>query len=414
MEKLKITLKNLYRTYPKKFWMLIGALFIDRVGGALIFPFLSLYMTEKFGVGMVQVGALLAVHSGSAFFGNMLGGALADKFGRKSMLILGLILSASISLGMGFIERWEVFYFLAFLTGFVSEIGHPAAQAMMTDILPSHQRVEGFGVLRVAMNLAVTFGPAIGGVLAGISYLLLFILDCVISTITAVIVYFSLEETKPEKLPNEKEENMLQSIGGYGRILKDKIFIAFLFLTTLTAIVYMQMNATLGVFLRDMHAISSQQFGFILSLNATLVVLFQFLISRQVKKFHPLHVMMAGNLFYAIGFSMYGYTSQYWQFLAAMAIITIGEMINAPIVQSLIANIAPKDMRGRYMAAFQNTYGIAIAIGPLLAGIVMDTHNPNWVWWGGGIILLIVIMGYIVLKSKVGERIHAINNANQM
>ena len=86
--------------YPRNFWVLIGALFIDRVGGALIFPFLSLYITSKFNVGMTEVGAIFAVHSISSFVGNMVGGALTDKFGRRLMLIVGLIFSAGVSLGL--------------------------------------------------------------------------------------------------------------------------------------------------------------------------------------------------------------------------------------------------------------------------------------------------------------------------
>ena len=128
-KKIKSTLNE----YPRTFWILISALFIDRVGGALIFPFLSLYITSKFNVGLAEVGALFAVNSLSSLFGNMVGGALADKFGRKTMLIIGLVFSALVSLGMGFINDWEMFYLLAFLTGFVSEFGGPAAQAMLTD-----------------------------------------------------------------------------------------------------------------------------------------------------------------------------------------------------------------------------------------------------------------------------------------
>ncbi len=130
--------------YPRNFWVLIGALFIDRVGGALIFPFLSLYITSKFNVGMTEVGAIFAVHSISSFVGNMVGGALTDKFGRRLMLIVGLIFSAGVSLGMGFVEDWELFYLLAFLTGFVSNFGGPAVQAMLADILPVEQRPDGF------------------------------------------------------------------------------------------------------------------------------------------------------------------------------------------------------------------------------------------------------------------------------
>jgi len=390
--------------YPRKFWVLIGALFIDRVGGALIFPFLSLYITGKFNVGMTEVGTIFAVHSLSSFVGNMVGGALTDKFGRRSMLIVGLIFSAGISLGMGFIEEWELFYLLAFLTGFVSNFSGPAVQAMLADILPVEQRPDGFGMLRVTMNLAVTIGPAIGGILAGINYLLLFIIDCVVSVITAIIVYFALPETKPETPEGKKEEGLLKSFGGYNKVFRDKLFLAFLFLTTFTAIVYMQMNTTLSVYLHDVHGTSPQGFGYIMSLNAAMVVLFQFWITRRVKKHHQLSAMVVGNLLYAVGFAMYGFTNLYWGFLAAMVIITIGEMVIAPIVQTLIANIALEDMRGRYMAAYHVGWGIAASVGPLAAGIIVDNYNPDWVWYASGIICSMVALGYFVLKTRIGER----------
>jgi len=408
-------LKNIQlktKEYPRNFWVLIGALFIDRVGGALIFPFLSLYITSKFNVGLTQVGAIFAVHSISSFVGNMVGGALVDKYGRRSMLIIGLVFSAGASLGMGFVEDWEMFYLLAFLTGFISNFGGPAVQAMLADILPVEKRPDGFGLLRVTMNLAVTIGPAIGGVLAGIDYLLLFIIDCVVSIITAIIVYFALPETKPNIPEGKKEESILQSFGGYRKVFRDKLFLAFFFLTTFTAIVYMQMNSTLSVFLRDFHGTSPQGFGYILSLNAAMVVLFQFWVTRKVKKHHQLSVMIVGNLLYAVGFAMYGFTNMYWGFLTAMVIITIGEMIIAPIVQTMVANLAPEDMRGRYMAAYHLGWGIASAVGPLAAGIVIDNYNPNWVWYAGGIICSTVALGYLILKNRVGERFQPLSVKN--
>ncbi len=397
-------IKNGYKEYPKPFKVLVLATLIDRLGGFLLFPFFSIYIIERFGVGMTQVGFLFAVFAGGSIIGSTIGGALADKYGRRSMLIIGLVFSAGSSLGMGFVEDWELFYLLAFLTGFISNFGGPAVQAMLADILPVEKRPDGFGLLRVTMNLAVTIGPAIGGVLAGINYLLLFIIDCVVSIITAIIVYFALPETKPEIPEGKKEESLLQSFGGYRKVFRDKLFLAFLFLTIFTAIVYMQMNTTLSVFLRDVHGTSPQGFGYIMSLNAAMVVLFQFWMTRRVKKYHQLSAMVVGNLLFAVGFAMYGFTNMYWGFLAAMVIITIGEMIIAPIVQTMVANLAPEDMRGRYMAAYHLGWGIASAVGPLAAGIVIDNYNPNWVWYAGGIICSMVALGYFILKTRIGER----------
>jgi len=169
-------------------------------------------------------------------------------------------------------------------------------------------------------------------------------------------------------------------------------------------LVYMQMNSTLSVFLRDVHGVPAQYYGYLLSINAAMVVVFQFFISRRVKQKHPLLVMMAGNIFYALGFGMFGFTSQYWQFIIAMIILTIGEMINAPVMQTMVANLAPENMRGRYMAAFHTGWGIAIAFGPWGAGVILDNYNPNWIWYAGTIICMTVAVGYLVLKSRVGGR----------
>lgn len=234
--------RKVYREYPSKFWILISVYFIDRLGGALIFPFLALYITTKFNVGMTEVGFIMAIYSGSAFIGNLLGGALTDKFGRKSILIIGLVSSASVSLMMGLVNTWEVFYLLALITGFVSMIGGPAASAMLADLLPIEKRADGFGILRVAVNLSVTFGPAIGGLLAGISYQLLFVMDFLVSIIAAGIVFKALSETKPETADDQPESGILQSISGYKEVFKDRLFVIFIFLTMITAIIYLQIT----------------------------------------------------------------------------------------------------------------------------------------------------------------------------
>ena len=404
------SLKSIYEEYPSKFWVLISVYFIDRVGGALIYPFLSLYITGRFGVGMTQVGVMLAIHSVSAFIGNLLGGALADRFGRKSMLIVGLVSSASVSLSMGVVQDWKVFYLLVSLTGFMSHIGDPAASAMMADILPIEKRTDGYGVLRVAVNLAVTIGPAIGGLMAGVSYLLLFVMDCVVSGIAALIVILSLPETKPEIQEGEIQASTLQTIKGYGIVFKDHLLLVIITLTMFTAIVYLQINSSLSVYLRDLHGISAQQFGYILSLNAIMVVVMQFSITKQVKKFQPLWMMALGNVLYASGFAMYGFVSGYPAFLFAMVIVTMGEMVIAPVIQTVVAFIAPHDMRGRYMAAFQIGRQSAAAIGPLIAGVILDYYNPHWLWYGGGLICCMVAVGYLVLNKRAGKQFNARTN----
>src|SRR3989304_5977094 len=113
-----------------------------------------------------------------------------------------------------------------------------------------------------------------------------------------------------------------------------------------------------------------------------MVVLFQFWITRRIEKLPPMLVMAAGTLLYAVGFAMYGFVGNYGMFILAMVVITIGEMLVAPVGQAIVVSFAPEQMRGRYSAVFGIlAWGMPFAIGPLLAGQIMDGPNPNLLWY---------------------------------
>jgi len=387
---------NLYREYPKPFWVLMLANFIDRLGGSLLFPFFALYITQRFNVGMIQVGYLFAIFSLSSIVGGILGGALTDKFGRRSMLLFGLVASGLSTLLMA--------YIVAAFVGLLTNAGGPATQAMIADLLPEEKRTQGYALHRVIFNLAVTIGPALGGLIAARSYFLLFIFDAVISVIVAIIVFFGIQETKPALQEGQVEETVAQSVGGYRHVLADGLFIAFLLISTIVTIVYVQMNSTLGVFLRDQHGISPLYYGYILSLNAGMVVVMQFWITRMLKGWTPMVLMAVGTALYAIGFGMYGFGSTFLWFAFAMVVITIGEMVLAPEGTALVARFAPEHMRGRYMGMFGFTWGIAFAIGPLAAGYIMENYDPNWVWYVAFLLGTVGTLGYLVLHAATQKR----------
>jgi len=410
-------IKNSYKEYPNPFKVLILASFIDMLGGFLLMPFFAIYITSRFGVGMTQVGFLFTIFSAGNIFGGMIGGALADKYGRRSMLLIGLMVSGVGNILMGLIDNLRVFFILAAILGIMGNFGGPARQAMVVDLLPSEKQAEGFGLMRIAMNLAATAGPILGGFLATQSYMLLFIFDALSSLITAVIVFAVIPETKPEKPEGKPEESVMSTIAGYKTVLKDGVYMLFLSVSAIMVIVYMQMNSTLSVFLRDVHGFPLQSFGLLLSMNALMVVLFQFWITKKISKYAPMKVISIGALFYVVGFGMYGFISAVYLFFIAMIIITIGEMIVTPIQQTAVATFAPEDKRGRYMAVFGFHWAIPNLFGVLLAGLVMENIGPNWVWYFAGILSLVSSLGFWALHgitkkhfSKVKEPLNKDQN----
>ncbi len=401
-------IRNTVQEYPSKFWVLVSATFIDRLGGTLIFPFFALYVTQQFNVGMTEAGVLFAIFSVSGFFGNMIGGALVDKFGRKSMLLFGLVISALSSLAMGLVDTLIAFYILAVFVGLLSDVAGPAQGAMVADLLPEEQRADGYGILRVAANISWIIGPVIGGFLATRSYLLLFILDAISSLITAAIVYRMIPETKPEDAEGKAPETIFQTVKGYVVVAADRLFVAFMLASMLMTMAYLQLYSTLSVYLRDVHGLQESAYGALMSINATAVVIFQFAITRRIRTRPPMLMMLLGSLLYMIGFTMYGIVVTYPLFIIAMLIITFGEMVVMPIGQAIVANLAPEDMRGRYMAFFGLSWTIPSAIGPWAAGLIMDYINPNWVWYAAGILSALAMVSFYLLHIRTKDRFSAL------
>ncbi len=396
--------KLAYKEYSNSFKVLVLASFIDMLGGFLLMPFFAIYITTRFGVGMTQVGFLFTMFSAGGIFGGMIGGALADKYGRRTMLLLGLMISGIGSIFMGLADSLTMFLILAGILGIMGSFGGPARQAMVVDLLPEEKQAEGFGIMRIAMNLAATGGPILGGFIASQSYMLLFIFDAISSLITAVIVFTVIPETKPESPEDKPEESVMKTMSGYKEVLKDGVFMSFIAVCTILVLVYMQMNSTLSVFLLTVHGFPLQSFGLLLSMNALMVVLFQFWIAKKISKYAPMKVIAIGALFYMVGFGMYGFVSAIYLFFIAMIIITIGEMIVTPIKQTAVAIFAPEDKRGRYMAMFGFSWMIPNLFGVLVAGLIMDNIGPNWVWYIVGILSLVSVLGFWSLNGATKRR----------
>ena len=390
--------KQVYSEYPRAFWIYNVIVFIDRLGGFMLYPFFALYLTQKFDIGMSTVGLLFGVFSISGMVGNALGGAIADRMGRKTVIIFSLVLSSLSALGMGFAPTLGIFIAVVVLVGTLSSIGHPAHEAVVADLLPQEKRAEGYGIIRVVFNLAVIIAPPIAGLLIANSYLTLFLVDAVISLISAAIVIVALPETKPQAGEGVKPESMRQTFAGYGRVFKDTPFLAFIAVTVMMTLVYMNMNSTLGVYLRDQHGLPEVRYGWLLSINAIIVVLFQFWVTRRLEKYKPLLMMAAGSLLYAIGFAMYGFIPTFALFVVAMIIITVGEMVVSPFQQSLVASFAPEDMRGRYMAVSGLSWSISFTVGPYLAGLILDSANPSLLWAFCGLVGILASLGFVLLN----------------
>jgi MFS family permease len=141
------------------------------------------------------------------------------------------------------------------------------------------------------------------------------------------------------------------------------------------------------------------RYGWLLSINAIIVVLCQFWVTRRLEKYKPMLMMAAGSLLYAVGFAMYGFVPTFALFIVAMIIITIGEMVVTPFQQSLVASFAPEHMRGRYMAVSGLSWSISFTVGPYFAGVLLDSSNPSLLWAFCGLVGILATLGFVFLNK---------------
>ena len=397
-------LKTLYHEFPRKFWIVVGVHFVDKVGGTLVFPFFALYITRKFNVGMTETGILLGLLALAGMVGSVIGGALTDRLGRRKLILFGLIFSALTSLAFGSVNQFAWLFPAAILVGLVSDVGGPAHGAMIADILPKEQRQEGFGILRVVGNMAWLVGPTVGGFVARTSFFALFVIDAVISCIVASLFYALMPETKPERSSGQADEGILETFRELrGRAARQGV--PRLSLCGCVDGDGLHPDVQLPVGLPPRRARHS-------AARVRLSVVVQ----RHNRDWlsvldHARHQDAAAvsddgarDVFYMIGFGMFGIVSAYWLFVAAVVIITIGEMIVIPTSQALAASFARVDMRGRYMAAYGLCISVPAAIGPAAAGIVLDNYNPDLLWYLGALLCATAACSFYVLHIRLGSQ----------
>jgi MFS family permease len=334
---------------------------------------------------------------------------MADRFDRRSVMIIGLLFGAISRIGLGLATGMDALYIIAAFAGFFGQVGWPAQAAMTADLLPEHQRASGFSIQRIVANITWVLGPALGGVLAPVTgYLLLFVLDGLTSFIVAGIVFTSVPETNPERSAGGASIGFVESMAGYGLLLRDGIFMAFLLVSILMTAAYQQMYSALSVYLVRYESLPESFFGMLLMVNAGMVVVLQLVITRWSNKYPPMLVMLGGTALYLVGLTAYGLFSSQALFIGAMVVISLGEMLVMPTGQALVALISPRDMRARYAAAYGFGWIIPQALAPLAAGLVMDNYDPRWVWYGCGLVCAVSILGFWALHLRTGPRIAAV------
>ncbi len=386
------------QAYPRQFWLLFWGMLISTAGASMIWPFLMIYISEKLALSLTTVATLITINALFGLVFSFIAGPITDRVGRKWSMVASLLVSGLMYIGMSQADSYWAFAVLYSISGAFNPLYRVGADAMMADLVPPEKRPDAYSILRISNNIGIALGPMVGGFLASRSYTLAFLLAAAGMITYSLLVTFLAKETMPPR--SGKEETLLTTISGYRRVLNDRHYLSFL-----TAFMFNQMCAAilwllLGVHVKQNFGLAENIYGFIPMTNALMVVLFQLPVTQVTKRFPALPTLAVGALFYAAGVGSVALARNFSGFWMCMVVMTIGELIMTPTATTLVANLAPADMRGRYMSLYGLTWGVASGVGPVLGGFLNDNFGAFFVWYGAGMIGLISFFSFVMMARR--------------
>ena len=380
------------RTFPRPVWVLCSGAFLNKFG-TFVIPFLALYMTGN-GFSVAQAGFAVGAYGLGHFLASILGGQLADTIGRRKTIVLSMGSTAVAMLLLSQVTSFWGIMLLKALTGLTGELYRPASSALLADLIPPSQRITGYALYRLAFNAGWAFGPATAGFLAKHSFLWLFIGDAATSVLFGLVAWFALPH-----VPRHGPEQVPWSV-----VLKhafsNRAFLRVLAASLLIGLIFFQMSSTFSLQVTA-RGFSPAVYGGIISLNGLLVVILELPVSSFVQRFDLRRMMAIGYGIAGLGFFLIGLAPTIPLFVVAITIFTLGEVMSMPVSVAHIANLAPPNMRGRYMGTFGFTWALALMCGPA-AGMALFAAKPLLLWIAGAV--LGMVAGIIILQDEAKVR----------
>ncbi|MDY0090278.1 MAG: MFS transporter [Flavobacteriaceae bacterium] len=380
--------------------MLSLVILINRIG-AMVVPFLSIYMTQALGFSIKETGYVLSFFGLGAVTGSWLGGWFTDKFGYFRIQVLSLFFIVPIYFILPELKTVESLAIGIFFLSVISETFRPANSVAIAYYAKPENLTKAFSLNRMAINLGFSIGPALGGILASISYYWLFYGNAVASLIAGVVfyLYFNNRKTKFPKEKTKTEAILLKEKAPSP--YKDKKIMLFSLLCALYAICFFQLLTTLPLFYKEVHNLSEAGIGVILGYSGIFIVVLEMLLVQIAERRLTIsQVLIAGTLLCGLSFVMLNLNSSLLMLYVSMSVLCVSEILAMPFMSTVIVKNSIEENRGAYMGLYSLSFSVAHVFSPFLGTLTVEHYGFETLWWATGILSVIVAVGlYFLMKT---------------
>jgi MFS family permease len=403
------------RDLPREIWILFAATLVNRCG-TMVLPFLVLYLTRVLAISVSHAALALAVYGIAALVAMPIAGRLTDRSGSLFVMRCSLLLSGFVLFLFPLAHHFAAILAITFVFAILNESVRPPSLALVSDLVGPEQRKQAFALSRLAVNLGMSLGPAIGGILALYSFRFLFFADGATSVLAGLVLIFAWPGTRramasepqwddPEDLGREIEAEGPALLAAPHpaadlRAFRNRRMLYFLAALIPTQLVFFQLTSTVPLFLVRYLRLPESFYGTVFTLNTLMIVALEVPLNNATAHWSHRRTLTLGAFLYAIGFGSFAIARGPAGVFAAVAVWTFGEMILMPGSAAYAAEIAPAGRRGEYMGLYTMSFSFAFSVGPWLGAMLLESRGPQ-VLWGAAF-----VSGCIstLLMSRIGAK----------
>jgi len=370
----------------------IGVAFIQRLVASMVMTFMAIYLAASYGVA--AAGALMLVVVVAGVAGAFTGGHMSDVHGRRSTLLIGElgVFATFAVMALADSSWWHsalVVYLCYIVNNFATGYAMPANDAMIVDITTPETRKLAYTVNYWSINLALALGALLGGFLYNGHFTLLLTIAASGMAAALASTYFLITETRPAAAPAAASP-LRAFVTGYRTVLRDRLFGRLLVAATLGMAIEMQLIYYVAVRLAgefppqrllaagpwELHVDGVEMLGILRAENTALVVVLALFSHVMLRGMADGHRLYAGIGMFTAGYMVLAASNTGWVLMVAAAVFTVGELMNVPVKQALLADMVPADARPRYMAVYSLNIRAALVIASLC--ITLGSVVPPW------------------------------------
>ncbi len=398
---MKSYIKNYFKVYEslsQPAWMLALVMLVNR-SGAMVVPFLGVYLVNHLGFSLVNAGILLSCFGIGSVVGSSLGGWLTDKFGHFKVQLCSLAGVVPLFVLLAHLKTMPTLAAGILALSMVSDILRPANSVSLAYYSKPENLVKSFTLNRMALNLGFSIGPALGGVLAAFSYDLLFYGNAFGATIAALIFYFYFRN-KTGTVKEDKKQVLIEATSRSP--YKDVPFLVFTFLSILFATCFFQLFSTLPLYYREVYHLTEKSIGIILAFSGVVIVCLEMgIVHFAERRSTAGNAIIVGVVFCGLAFASLMITHAMWLLYFSIFLLCVAEMLAMPFMATVTLLRSNTKTRGVYMGLNSLALSAGLIFAPFFGTRIAASYGFNTLWTGTGVLMLCTAFGFYFLMKRM-------------